>query len=159
MIDIIVIGGGAAGMTAALYAKRSGKSVKIFEKESFGGQIANSPKVENFPSIKAISGTEFSDNLFDQIMDLGCDFELDTITGINKENNIFYINGMFSNYEAKSVIIATGLEHRKINIGWETLGKLQICLPFLSPLSKVQPKKAYSYSSHHFKLPNGPFQA
>ena len=52
MIDIIVIGGGAAGMTAALYAKRSGKTVKIFEKESFGGQIASSPKVENFPSIK-----------------------------------------------------------------------------------------------------------
>ena len=55
MIDIIVIGGGAAGMTAALYAKRSGKTVKIFEKESFGGQIATSPKVENFPSIKEIS--------------------------------------------------------------------------------------------------------
>lgn len=119
MYDIVIIGGGAAGMTAALYSLRSGKTVLLIEKETIGGQISKSPRVENFPSIKEISGTEFSDNLFDQIMDLGCDFELDTITGIHKENNIFYINGMFSNYEAKSVIIATGLEHRKINIEHE----------------------------------------
>ena len=63
MYDIIVIGGGAAGMTAALYALRSGRKVLVIEKEGFGGQIANSPRVENFPSIKEISGTEFSDKL------------------------------------------------------------------------------------------------
>ena len=114
--DIVVIGGGAAGMTAALYSLRSGKKVLLIEKETIGGQISKSPRVENFPSIKEISGTEFSDKMFDQIMDLGCEFELDTVVSVNKENNLFYINGEYNNYQAKAVIIATGLEHRKINV-------------------------------------------
>ena len=116
IFDILVIGGGAAGMTAALYSLRSGKSVLLIEKETIGGQISKSPRVENFPSIKEISGTEFSDKLFDQIMDLGCEFELDTVTNIKKEEKLFIVNGEFADYQAKSVIIATGLEHRKINI-------------------------------------------
>lgn len=117
--DIIVIGGGAAGMTAALYSLRGGKKVLLIEKETIGGQISKSPRVENFPSIKEISGTDFSDKLFDQIMDLGCDFELDNINKIDKNNNIFYISGDFSTYTSRAVIIATGLEHRKINIDGE----------------------------------------
>jgi len=116
MYDIIIIGGGAAGMTAALYSLRSGKSVLLIEKETIGGQISKSPRVENFPSIKEISGSEFSDKLFDQIMDLGCEFELDTVLSLEKENNTFKVTGEYNNYSAKSVIIATGLEHRKINI-------------------------------------------
>ena len=119
IFDIVVIGGGAAGMTAALYSLRSGKKVLLIEKETIGGQISKSPRVENFPSIKEISGTEFSDKMFDQIMDLGCEFELDTVLSINKENNLFYINGEYNNYQAKAVVIATGLEHRKININGE----------------------------------------
>ena len=117
--DILIIGGGAAGMTAALYSLRSGKSVLLIEKETIGGQISKSPRVENFPSIKEISGTEFSDKLFDQIMDLGCEFELDTVLSVNKENNLFTVTGEYNNYLAKAVIIATGLEHRKINIEHE----------------------------------------
>lgn len=117
--DIIVIGGGAAGMTAALNSLRGGKKTLIIEKETFGGQISKSPRVENIPSIKEISGTDFSDKLFDQIMDLGCDFELDNITSIIKEDNIFTIVGEFSSYFGKAIIIATGLEHRKINIDGE----------------------------------------
>ena len=74
MVDIIVVGGGPSGMTAALYALRSNKSVLILEKENFGGQIANSPRVENYPSIKEISGLDLSDKIFAQIMDLGAQF-------------------------------------------------------------------------------------
>lgn len=114
--DVIIIGGGAAGMTAALYSLRSGKSVLLLEKETIGGQISKSPRVENFPTIKEISGEELSSKLFDQIMDLGCEFELDTVTKVEKPDNMFFITGEFGNYESKSVIIATGLEHRKINI-------------------------------------------
>ena len=119
MIDIIVIGGGAAGMTAALYAKRSGKTVKIFEKESFGGQIANSPKVENFPSIKEISGLELSNNMFEQIMDLGVEFECEDVLEIKQENDCFTVITDYNTYLAKSVIIAAGVKHRTINVPHE----------------------------------------
>ena len=114
--DVIIIGGGAAGMTAALYSLRSGKSVLLLEKETIGGQIAKSPRVENFPTIKEISGEELSSKLFDQIMDLGCEFELDTVTKLEKIENEFKVTGEYGTYGSKSVIIATGLEHRKINI-------------------------------------------
>lgn len=116
MIDIIVIGGGAAGMTAALYAKRSGKSVIIFEKESFGGQIANSPKVENFPSIKEISGLELSNNMFDQILDLGVNFECENVLKVKKNGDHFIVETDYNTYEAQAVIIATGVKHRHIGI-------------------------------------------
>ena len=114
--DVIIIGGGAAGMTAALYSLRSGKSVLLLEKETIGGQISKSPRVENFPTIKEISGEELSNKLFDQIMDLGCEFELDTVTKLEKIDNEFKVTGEYGTYGSKSVIIATGLEHRKINI-------------------------------------------
>lgn len=116
MIDIIVIGGGAAGMTAALYAKRSGKSVKIFEKESFGGQIANSPKVENFPSIKEISGLELSNNMFEQIIDLGVEFECEDVLEVKKENDCFIVTTDYNTYLAKAVIIAAGVKHRTMGV-------------------------------------------
>ena len=106
-------------MTAALYAKRSGKTVKIFEKESFGGQIANSPKVENYPSIKEISGLELSNNMFDQIMDLGVEFECEEVKKIEKENEIFTVITNYNTYQAKSVIICAGVKHRIINIDRE----------------------------------------
>lgn len=103
-------------MTAALYAKRSGKTVKIFEKESFGGQIANSPKVENFPSIKEISGLELSNNMFDQIMDLGVEFECENVLDVKKENDCFIVTTDYNTYLAKSVIIAAGVKHRTMGI-------------------------------------------
>ena len=119
MYDIIVIGGGASGMTAALYALRASKSVLILEKENFGGQIATSPRVENFPSIKTMSGLEFSDNLFAQIDALGVAFELDTALKIQKQGDIFVVEGEYNTYEARSVIIANGVKHRKINVEGE----------------------------------------
>ena len=82
MYDIIIVGAGPAGMTAALYALRAGKSVAIFEGESFGGQISYSPCVENFPAIAKISGNEFSSNMLDQITNLGADVEFGKVVDI-----------------------------------------------------------------------------
>ena len=76
MHDMIIVGGGPAGLTAAIYGLRAGKSVLVIEKNGFGGQIAYSPKVENIPGTKLISGTEFADALTDQAMALGADVEL-----------------------------------------------------------------------------------
>lgn len=113
MYDIVIIGGGPAGMTAALYALRENKKVLILEKEAFGGQIATSPRLENYPSIKAISGYEFANNLFEQILDLGAEFELEDVESITKEESSFKVTSNYHTYEAKKVIIATGVEHKK----------------------------------------------
>lgn len=103
-------------MTAALYATRSGKKVIIIEKESFGGQMAKSPRIENYPSIKQISGLDLANNMFDQIMDAGVEFDCDTVTEVKKENDVFYIKTTYTQYVAKSVIIATGVKHRQMGL-------------------------------------------
>lgn len=114
--DSIIVGGGASGMSAALYLLRNNKNVLILEKENFGGQIANSPKVENFPSIKAISGLEFSDHLFEQISDLGVNFELEDVVSISKTNDVFHVVTNYHEYEAKTVVLANGVKHRLMNL-------------------------------------------
>lgn len=114
--DVLIIGGGPAGMTAALYVLRSGKNVLILEKENFGGQIATSPRVENYPSIKAISGLELSDQMFSQISDLGAEFELEDVLKIKKENGIFIVTTNYGEHLAKTVIIANGVTHRHMNL-------------------------------------------
>ena len=114
MYDIIVVGGGAAGMTACLYSLRNGKSVLLLESESIGGQIATSPRLENYPSIKAISGEEFADNLFEQITALGADFEIEKVVGIDKADGVFTVKTEYKEYQAKSVIIAAGVKHKHL---------------------------------------------
>ena len=115
--DIVIVGGGPSGMSAALYALRENKKVLIIEKESFGGQIATSPRLENYPSIEKISGLEFADNLFSQINNLGVDFELDEVLEIVKlEEKKFLIKTNFKQYEAGAVIIANGVKHRTLNL-------------------------------------------
>ena len=116
MFDAIVVGGGPAGMTAALYLLRTNKTVLILEKENFGGQIANSPRLENFPSIKEISGLDFSDNLFAQITDLGANFELEDVLKIEKVGDIYKVHTNYNSYESKVVIIANGVKHRLMNL-------------------------------------------
>lgn len=115
MYDLIVIGGGAAGMTSALYALRNSKTVLVLESESLGGQIANSPRLENYPSIKEISGEQFADNLFEQITAHGADLEIEKVIKIEKlgEGN-FKVNTEFNEYFAKSVIIASGVKHKHL---------------------------------------------
>ena len=114
--DIAIIGAGPSGMTAALYSLRAGKSVLLLEKETIGGQISSSPLLENYPSINKISGLEFSNNLFQQIIDLGVAFELDEVIDIEKNKDEFNIKCQFSCYKSKSIILATGVKHRHINV-------------------------------------------
>ena len=117
--DVIIIGGGPAGMTAAIYALRGGKSTLIIEKNNFGGQIANSPRVENIPGTKEISGLDFSSQLFDQISDLGVDFELEDVMGITKEDNLFHVKTNYGEHLGRTVILTTGVEHRHTGVARE----------------------------------------
>jgi thioredoxin reductase (NADPH) len=115
MYDIIVIGAGAAGMTAALYGLRNSKSVLVLEGESLGGQIATSPRLENYPTIKEISGEKFADNLYDQITSLGAEVEIDRVTAINKQDDkTFKVTTEYGEYFSKSVIIASGVKHKHL---------------------------------------------
>lgn len=119
MFDVIVIGAGPAGMTAALNVKREGKSVLLLERENFGGQIALSPRVENIPGIKAISGEEYSAQIFDHISELGVEFELEEVESLKKENGIFTVKTNYNEYQSKIVIVATGCEHRHLGVDRE----------------------------------------
>ncbi len=114
MYDMLVIGAGAAGMTAALYALRNGKSVLVLESESLGGQIATSPRLENFPSIKEISGEQFANNLFEQIVALGAEVEIEKVVGVEKTNGIFNVKTEYNEYQAKTVVIAAGVKHKHL---------------------------------------------
>ena len=116
MIDVIVVGGGPAGMSVALNLLRAGRSVLILEKENFGGQIANSPRVENIPGTIEISGLDFSNNLFEQILQLGAKFELEEVTRILKHEDYFEITTNYHTFEARAVVLANGVKHRKMNL-------------------------------------------
>lgn len=115
MYDIIVIGGGPAGLTAALYARRANKSVLVIEKSVFGGQITYSPKVENIPGFPSVTGNEFAEKLVDQVIGQGADFEMCTVTGI-KDGAVKTVLTEDGAFEAKAVIIATGARHRLLGL-------------------------------------------
>ena len=120
MYDIIIVGGGPAGLTAAVYALRAGKNVVVIEKNGFGGQIAYSPKVENIPGTQQISGSQFAEQLVEQAMNLGADVELETVTEVRKENDIFYVTTEEgSTFEGKTVILAVGVKHRMLGLPGE----------------------------------------
>jgi thioredoxin reductase (NADPH) len=120
MYDIIIVGGGPAGLTAAIYGLRAGKSVLVIEKGGFGGQIAFSPKVENIPGTKLISGAEFADQLTEQAMALGADVELEAVTQVEKLENSFRVSTEEgSTYQGKTVILALGVKHRMLGLPGE----------------------------------------
>ncbi|MBQ6600645.1 MAG: FAD-dependent oxidoreductase [Clostridia bacterium] len=112
MTDIIIIGGGPAGLTAAIYALRRGRSVLLFEKEAYGGQISKSALVENYPGIKAISGFEYSMNLYNQAKDFGCEFKKERVTAVT-DGEIKKVITAKGEYECRTVIFATGASPRK----------------------------------------------
>lgn len=118
MYDIIVIGGGPAGLTAALYAARAGKSVMVLEQNSFGGQIATSPRVENYPSIAEISGAQLANDMFEQAVSHGVEFDMGCAT-VAKNGQLFDVATEYNNYQAKAVILATGVSHKHLGIDSE----------------------------------------
>ncbi len=119
MYDIIIIGGGPAGLTAALYARRADKKVLVIEKETFGGQITFSPKVENIPGFIELSGNEFAEKLVEQVLNQGADFESCEVTKIEKQDGFFRVITDFDPFEGRSVIIATGAKHRCLGLDRE----------------------------------------
>ena len=120
MYDIVIVGGGPAGLTAAVYGLRAGKTVLVVEKNGFGGQIAYSPKVENIPGTKVISGTEFADHLTDQAMALGADMELEKVVRVGKTAEGFdVVTEEGSTFQGKTVILALGVKHRTLGLPGE----------------------------------------
>ena len=131
MYDIVIVGGGPAGLTAAVYGLRAGKSVVVIEKNGFGGQIAYSPKVENIPGTAQISGAEFADKLTEQAMALGADMELETVSGLQKTESGFLVSTEDgAEFEGRTVILALGVKHRMLGLpGEEALigGGISFC--------------------------------
>ncbi|MBQ8541254.1 MAG: FAD-dependent oxidoreductase [Clostridia bacterium] len=115
MYDIIIIGGGPAGLTAAVYALRANKSVLVMEKGTFGGQITSSPKVENIPGFSMVSGNEFADKLMEQAMSLGADIECLEALSVT-DGDLKKVTTDEGDYYAKAVIIAAGTRHRLLNL-------------------------------------------
>ena len=117
MYDMIIIGGGPAGLTAATYARRAGKSVLVLEKNAFGGQITWSPKVENFPGYLSLSGTELGDKLLEQAMEQGAEVELEEVTGIRDEGDCkTVLTESGAEYQARALIIAAGARPRPLGV-------------------------------------------
>ena len=122
MHDIIIIGAGPAGLTAAIYARRANKTVLLLEKGAFGGQITFSPKVENYPGFDSLSGTELADHFVEQALGQGADVEIETVTGIRDCGDCKVVSTEDgAEYEAKAVIIAAGARHRHLGLPNEEL--------------------------------------
>jgi len=118
MYDIIIIGAGPAGLTAAIYAKRASKSVLLIEAKSYGGQIINTPHIDNYPASPHISGFDFATAVYNQAIELGAEITYEKAVGI-EDGEIKKVKTEKNEYEAKAVIIATGSENRKLGVDGE----------------------------------------
>ena len=119
MTDILIVGAGPAGLTAAIYARRAEKSVMIVEKANFGGQMTFSPKIENYPGFTTISGAALADNMVEQALAQGASLELEEVTRILPRDGHFTVETDSGTHEAKAVILATGAAHRTLGLPGE----------------------------------------
>ncbi len=116
MFDFIIIGGGTAGLSAAVYACRANKSTLVLERESFGGQIVDSPLVENYPGIKNITGAQFASDLFEQAENAGASFKCEAVLSAVRYGDVIRVKTEADEYTARAVIIAAGCEHRRLGV-------------------------------------------
>ena len=112
MYDLIIIGAGPAGLTAALYALRANKKVLLLDAQGYGGQIINAGQIENYPGIPNISGFDFATNLYKQVKNLGVELKIEKVIKIDENKKVITNK---NEYGAKAIIIATGARHRKLN--------------------------------------------
>lgn len=119
MTDVIILGGGPAGLTAALYAARAGRSVLVLEGTGFGGQIVYSPQVDNYPGLPAVSGAEYADRLVEQVLALGAEVEVETAAAIAREGDVFRVETSGGPRLGRAVIVATGAAHRHLGLPGE----------------------------------------
>lgn len=117
MYDIIVVGAGPAGLTAALYARRANKSVLVLEARNYGGQILNASVVDNYPGIPSISGYDYATTLYNQVKDLGAVIKFETVKRVDEEKKVYTSKG---EYQASAIILAIGCENRKLGLPRET---------------------------------------
>ena len=116
MYDLLIVGAGPAGLTAAIYARRAEKSVLIVEKANFGGQMTFSPKIENYPGFTTISGSALADSMVEQALAQGASLELAEVTRVLPRGDRFTVETDSGVYEAKTVILATGAAHRTLGL-------------------------------------------
>ena len=117
MYDIVIVGAGPAGLTAAVYARRANKSVLLLDKGAFGGQITFSPKIENYPGFESISGSELADKMVEQALSQGAEVEVEAVTGIrDNEDSKTLITEDGNEYEGRAVILACGAKHRHLGL-------------------------------------------
>ncbi|MBE6886304.1 MAG: FAD-binding protein, partial [Ruminococcaceae bacterium] len=133
MYDMIVVGAGPAGLTAAVYALRANKTVLVLEKASFGGQITHSPKIENFPGTVRISGTELADRMVEHAISQGADLELGEVTEVSRDEEGFTVTTEDGSYRGKTVVAAVGVRHRTLPLAcadealWESVSYCAVC--------------------------------
>ena len=118
MTDIIIVGAGPAGLTAAIYACRAGKRVTVFEAKSFGGQIVNARMIENYPAKPHVSGFDFAMDLYEQAVSLGAEIRFERVTAL-RDGDVKTVVTKKGEYEAGAVILATGFEKRKLGLPGE----------------------------------------
>ena len=114
--DLVIIGGGIAGLTAAIYAVRAGKQAMILEAKAYGGQIVNTPDIENYPGFAHISGFDFATKVFEQATALGAETVFEKAVKITPHDGIFTVTTNKADHDGKTVIIATGSENRKLGL-------------------------------------------
>lgn len=119
MYDIIIIGAGPAGLTAAIYARRASKSVLVLEALTYGGQIINTPDIENYPAAAHISGFEFATKVYEQAEALGAEFVFEKVVGLTDSGTVKIVKTAENEYQGKAVIIAAGSANRKLGIAGE----------------------------------------